>query len=63
MRVYGAPGPAGPLVVIGPDGQALGQDPGNDKGADMHEKERGDNYSHLGEKGGIRFYHHNHLNR
>lgn len=50
MRVHSAPGPAGPLVVIGPDGQALGQDSGNDKGADMREKERGDNYSHLGGK-------------
>lgn len=42
--------PAGPQVVNGPDGQALGQDSGNDKGADMREKEKGDNYSHLGEK-------------
>lgn len=37
-------------VVIEPDGQALGQESGNDKEADMREKERGDNYSHLGEK-------------
>lgn len=42
--------PPGPQVVVGPDGQALGQDSGNDKGADMREKEKGDNYSHLGEK-------------
>ncbi len=42
--------PSGPKVVIEPDGQALGQDSGNDKGADMREKQRGDNYSHLGEK-------------
>lgn len=51
MRVYDAPAPPpGPQVVVGPDGQALGQDAGNDKGADMREKEKGDNYSHLGEK-------------
>lgn len=36
--------------VKGPDGQALGQDSGSDKGADMREKERRDNHSHLGEK-------------
>lgn len=42
--------PTGPQVGLGPDGQAVGQDSGNDKGADMREKEKGDNYSHLGEK-------------
>lgn len=51
------------LTVAEPDGQALGQDSGNDKRADMREKERGDNYSHLGGKGQIRFSHWNHLNR
>lgn len=39
-----------PWVVIGPYGQALGPDSWSDKGADMREKGRGDNYSHLGEE-------------
>lgn len=50
MRVYDALYPAGPKVVIRPDGQAFGQDSGNDKKADMREKNRVDSCSHLGEK-------------
>lgn len=45
-----SPNPAASQAVVEPDKQALSQDSGNDKQADMREKERVDNYSHLGGK-------------